>query len=573
MAGATAVIEQAAGLVCTPQPIGVDQSITGSLSAQSCLSPIRQNTRAARYSFFGNAGQKVTISATSSAIDTYLYLLSPDGSLLAENDDISRTDLNSRIPASGFLTLPVSGIYIAEVTTSAAAVTGSFTLTVGSGRIAMLKMTISPDPVSQNPASADCPWRHDVIVTEQSGIGVNLNRWVAGGHDLSTNIASWFGSARLDPLSTRRTTLCWKEVAVPTTKAFDVVGRDDAGNDVRATAQARFEGVSAQLQELRVAPESLTFSAVASRAELLSAVANVNSGGLAWTGRIAYNGAARNWLTVFPLSGVGRTGVTVTASAAGIIAGRHTATLMFESPGVNPVEIPVALVVGSQASPSPQFNLSSVVNAASFQRTLAPGMLFTILGSNLGSSDALASQVPLPYTLGNTTVRVNNILCPLLYVSGRQINAQLPYEIAAGVVSLTVNVEGRELTSQVGIGAVAPGLFTIDGQRPTPHFSGRRGDVVLAYLTGVGAVIPQVPTGGAPSASTPITNLPKPQAAPEVTVGGIRAEVMFAGIPPGIVGTVQVNYRIPPNVPLGSQSVVFSVGGVQTNAVTLNVQP
>ncbi|MCW5983339.1 MAG: trypsin-like peptidase domain-containing protein [Bryobacteraceae bacterium] len=449
-------------------------------------------------------------------------------------------------------------------------ITGRF---LGRRNQATLKLTISPDPVSQNPASEECAWRHDVIVTEESGIGVNLNRWVAGGHDLSANIASWFDSARLDASGTRRATLCWKGVRVPATIEFEMAGRDDLGNDVRTTAEARFEGAPTQAEELHVMPESLAFSAVTGRAELLSTLAAVDASDRPWTARLTYGGAERNWLTAFPLSGLGAGTITVTASTTGLPAGRHTATLTVEVAGSNPATIPVAIVVGAQASATPSLTAAGVVNAASYQPALAPGMLFTIAGQNLAVRQDVATRVPLPYTMGNATVRVNNVLCPLLFVSSQQINAQLPYEIAPGRATVTVNVEGREATAVVNIAAVAPGVFTIDGRRPTPHFAGRRGDVVLAYVTGVGAVRPPVMTGAAPGAETSLADLPQPAAAVEVTVGGVRADLFFAGIPYGIVGAIQVNYRIPAGAPTGNQPVVFTVGGVRANTVTLDVQP
>ena len=50
--------------------------------------------------------------------DTYLYLIGPSGTVIAENDDITAgSDLNSRIPLDGFLTLPTAGTYIIEATT------------------------------------------------------------------------------------------------------------------------------------------------------------------------------------------------------------------------------------------------------------------------------------------------------------------------------------------------------------------------------------------------------------------------------------------------------------------------
>lgn len=60
------------------------------------------------WSFFGQTGQRITISLYGvSGFDTYLELLDPSGRLMRENDDISRSNRNSRIR----MNLPRSGTY------------------------------------------------------------------------------------------------------------------------------------------------------------------------------------------------------------------------------------------------------------------------------------------------------------------------------------------------------------------------------------------------------------------------------------------------------------------------------
>jgi len=116
---------------CTVTPISVPTTISGSLASTDCRSSLRGNLDryADRYSFIGTAGQQVAIALSSSAFDTYLYLVPPSGSTVGDDDGGGGT--NSRIPAgSGYYTLPVSGTYIIEVTSYSANATGSYTLTV-----------------------------------------------------------------------------------------------------------------------------------------------------------------------------------------------------------------------------------------------------------------------------------------------------------------------------------------------------------------------------------------------------------------------------------------------------------
>ncbi|MDQ6665791.1 MAG: hypothetical protein M3Z23_15535, partial [Acidobacteriota bacterium] len=58
-----------------------------------------------------------------------------------------------------------------------------------------------------------------------------------------------------------------------------------------------------------------------------------------------------------------------------------------------------------------------------------------------------------------------------------------------------------------------------------------------------------------------------------LTVGGVPATVVFTGIPSGLVGVTQVNFQVPPGVPLGVQPVVVTVGGASSPPVNVTVTP
>ncbi|MCA1568062.1 MAG: pre-peptidase C-terminal domain-containing protein [Acidobacteria bacterium] len=99
--------------VCTQnQPINFGQTINGRLATGDCLNPIEgDGSRVDEYTFTGSAGQQIAV-AMSAAFDTFLYLLNPDGSVLAVNDDANASvSTDSRIPPTGFITLPSSGVY------------------------------------------------------------------------------------------------------------------------------------------------------------------------------------------------------------------------------------------------------------------------------------------------------------------------------------------------------------------------------------------------------------------------------------------------------------------------------
>src|ERR1017187_798604 len=114
---------------------------------------------------------------------------------------------------------------------------------------------------------------------------------------------------------------------------------------------------------------------------------------------------------------------------------------------------------------APLVEPGGVVDAASFKGPVVPGSLVSIFGSNLASGTASASAIPLPVTLNGVSVSFNGIAAPLLYVSGQQINAQLPWEVSTtGPVSVVVaNGTAASAPQSVQVGTFSPGLFTIAG--------------------------------------------------------------------------------------------------------------
>lgn len=76
--------------------------------------------------FSGSSGQQVTIYLESDDFDPYLILLDPDRRRISENDDISRTNRNSRL----VITLPTSGSYTVVANSYEAGKTGNYRIKV-----------------------------------------------------------------------------------------------------------------------------------------------------------------------------------------------------------------------------------------------------------------------------------------------------------------------------------------------------------------------------------------------------------------------------------------------------------
>lgn len=131
---------QSASASCGLTAIAPGATLTGSLATTDCLAgqPDRENAFVDLYAFNGMAGQQVRIEmsddpAVAPTLDTYLYLFAPDGSLIAENDDIDLgVNQNSRIPvaAGSFFTLPQTGSYVIVATSYGNNATGQYSLTL-----------------------------------------------------------------------------------------------------------------------------------------------------------------------------------------------------------------------------------------------------------------------------------------------------------------------------------------------------------------------------------------------------------------------------------------------------------
>jgi uncharacterized protein (TIGR03437 family) len=236
-------------------------------------------------------------------------------------------------------------------------------------------------------------------------------------------------------------------------------------------------------------------------------------------------------------------------------------------------------------APPPVVPNGGVVNGASFagQAPVAPGSLISIFGSKLAGAGA-ADKLPLPTSLGGSTVVLAGITMPLLFSSDGQVNAVVPYETSVNTTQQVILIRGSSTSvpQTLTVAAAAPGIFTADssgkgqgiifgpsGSLADPAHPVKAGDVVVIYCTGLGKVSPAVPTGS-PAPSSPLSNAVSPTS---VSIGGITVAPMFAGLTPGFVGLYQVNVGIPAGVTPGDQVPVFiTAAGQPSLPVTIAVR-
>ncbi len=216
--------------------------------------------------------------------------------------------------------------------------------------------------------------------------------------------------------------------------------------------------------------------------------------------------------------------------------------------------------------------IGGVANGASFSQSVAPGGVLSVFGANLAERTQAAAAVPLLTFMGAISATINGVSAPFYYVSPSQVNLQIPFTTAPGTAELILGfLQGNAARYTFNVQSVAPGIFT-DGNRFTvPQTSCGRGETCILFITGQGAVSPALATGAAPSANSSIANLPKPMAPVSMTIGEVPARIEFAGIPPSLVGVMQLNFTVAANTPSGTQQVIVKVGNTESAAAKINV--
>ena len=231
-----------------------------------------------------------------------------------------------------------------------------------------------------------------------------------------------------------------------------------------------------------------------------------------------------------------------------------------------------------------------VVNAASqMPGPVSAGELVTLYGTGLGPGQLVGARLTadrrMDSSLAGTRVFFDNVPAPLIYVSATQVGAIVPYSVA-GKASVELRVEsatGRTNTVRLAVAASAPGLFTLEatgrgqGAILHPEYSvngpgnpAERGSAVILYATGEGQTDP-----GGTDGKLAVGVYPRPRLPVSVRIGGLEADVWYAGAAPGLVaGALQVNVKVPETVAAGAAvPVILKIGDrISQPGVTLAVR-
>ncbi|MGH9802983.1 MAG: hypothetical protein ACRD82_21660, partial [Blastocatellia bacterium] len=237
----------------------------------------------------------------------------------------------------------------------------------------------------------------------------------------------------------------------------------------------------------------------------------------------------------------------------------------------------------------------AAVSAASFDgSSLAPESIASAFGANLATGTQSANLAPLPTTLAGTTLRLKDSagverLAPLFFVSPGQINFQIPPGTSAGAATATLTSgDGSTAVGPIQIANVAPSLFTANssGQgvaaavalrirtngsqtvEPVSEWNaslsrfvakpidlGAEGEQVYLLLFGTGLRL----HGGLSGVT--------------VGIGGLGAQVQFAGQQGDFVGLDQINVLLPRALAgRGEVDLALTVDGKAANTVRVGIK-
>ena len=221
----------------------------------------------------------------------------------------------------------------------------------------------------------------------------------------------------------------------------------------------------------------------------------------------------------------------------------------------------------------------ALVNAASLaQGPVAPGEAVTIYGAGIGPATGISGVYDfagqLATALGGTEVRFDGVPAPLFFAQAGQVNAQVPYTVAGANATHVEVFYQQQLAGSLdlAVAAASPALYSAvvnqDGSVNSSRAPAVRGSVITLYGTGEGITSGANVAGR--SAAPPYAT---PAAPVSLSIGGMAAQLLYAGAAPGFAGLLQLNAVVPVGfVSTGPAAVVLTVGQTLSPILTVWIQ-
>jgi uncharacterized protein (TIGR03437 family) len=245
------------------------------------------------------------------------------------------------------------------------------------------------------------------------------------------------------------------------------------------------------------------------------------------------------------------------------------------------VQTPSVSGTGSGMFLNPQgvFNVFSFAPAGN---PIAPGEFVNIYGTGLPIKNA--SAPPFPTNLGGVQLLINNTPAPLFQVTATNVYGVVPYSLTGSTATIVlVNGGTQSNTITVSVASTAPGVASLAqnglGAGAITHANGTvvsasspasRGETVVIYLTGLGAVTPPVADGAG------ATGLSRSNSVQAIYFGATSTDpgsISFQGLTPGYPGLYQINVTIPLGVnPSAAVPVAIQTANGFTDMVDIAIQ-
>jgi uncharacterized protein (TIGR03437 family) len=237
--------------------------------------------------------------------------------------------------------------------------------------------------------------------------------------------------------------------------------------------------------------------------------------------------------------------------------------------------------------------VANVSAASYFGADAAADSIVSAFGNELATMTATATTPALPSLLGGTRVMVQDsvgreVLAPLFFVSPNQVNYLVPAGLAEGLATVTItNAAGEVSRGLLNLTRVAPAIFTADAsgkgfaaadvQRVRRDGSSSyervaRFDVNTNRIVGNPIELRDdepaflILYGTGVRQRSALTAL-------KARIGGLEAEVSYAGAQGQYAGLDQINLRIPSALRgRGELTVELEIDGHLTNPVNLLVK-
>ena len=230
--------------------------------------------------------------------------------------------------------------------------------------------------------------------------------------------------------------------------------------------------------------------------------------------------------------------------------------------------------------------ISGAANAEGGSATIAPNTWVSIYGTSLApagdsrvwqASDFVGGEMPT--ALDGVSVTVNGTSAYVYYISPTQVNILTPPGATPSSVAIKLTNNGAASTPlNVPTQSLSPSFFVFNGGPyvaalhanysllgPASLYPGlttpaQPGETVLLYANGFGMTSVPVVSGS-------VTQSGNLSPLPVITIGGVNAAVIFAGLV--APGEYQFNVTVPASLANGDQPLTAKYGGASTQAGTL----